>query len=121
MTETIEELLAKLKDLDPETCKMFVQLSEEAADGMRFRHDNMNKIDFYILQGVLQDAAAAKGWRFEIQGDNAEYFVDSGPQYECYIRGQPGQVDGIRTIWRSAPSPAEALLAAYVAVLEATR
>lgn len=102
-------LLTRLREADPETHDRYVNLMRDI--------DPLCECDIpvcenAILQAVLQDAIRAKGWQgivlFDEDGSRS---VIDGPN-----RGF-GQRDKLSE--QTANSPAEALLRAYLAAIEA--
>ncbi len=98
MNGEIDGLLEKFKEMDPETWS---------------RVDKMlglvvyprSPLGHYIIQGVIQEAIAARGW-----GLTVEY---PAHQWGAEIRfSHTGRI-------RNADTPAEAILAAYIQALEA--
>lgn len=109
MTE-IEELLAKLEKLDPETWNCYqhrlAPLRDTPCDMRRGKI-----ITLSILQGVIQDVIAAhSGWSIDFDGPHP-WAINL---WRCQI-----SFGDFRTAWGG--TPAEAILAAYVAALEAER
>lgn len=97
MNGEIDGLLEKLKEMDPETFGYFVAAVK--------RVDMKDKRVLWALQGVIQDAIAARGW-----GLTVEY---PAHQWGAEIRfSHTGRI-------RNADTPAEAILAAYIQALEA--
>ena len=99
--ERIEELLRKLKELDPRT-------RDRIGEEDHYQFDDPAR--GWMIQGVLQGAAAAKGWHFDVcyNEETTKYISlvappDNTAWLDCMI----------------SDSPAEALLRAFVAVLEA--
>jgi len=106
MTE-IEELLEKLKELDPETFDEYDESSQ---------HYNVWITQYreYILQGVIQNAIAANDNFIGFEIIYTSYF---DVKYEAEIFwDQTGEI--LRGFGETA---VEAILAAYVAALEAGR
>jgi len=94
--DRIDELLEKLEKLDPETWDAL----EHALYWTEIEYEE------YVIQGVIQDAIVARGW-----GCYQYHYDRRAPKKEyAYIRGG---AEG------EGETPVEALLAAYVAALEA--
>jgi hypothetical protein len=124
MTE-IEELLAKLKELDPETWLAFRQIcSMTWVDSSPLDDPAIcTPVYGWALQGVIQDAimsqpsGAGRQWIYHVRGRTAA----SGPDYRA-LAGVLEVVDGEvvdRPHEAHGDTPADAILAAYIAALEA--
>lgn len=100
MTE-IEELLDRLKELDPETWSRVDKV-------LGLVVHPRSPLGHYIIQGVLQEAIAARGWTWQVQiwnTNNLKFHI-------AYVVGGGRQTES------QAETPAEALLQAYIAALE---
>lgn len=112
MTE-IEALLARLKELDPETWNCYqhrlAPLRDTPCDMRRGKI-----ITLSILQGVIQEAISdpGRGWTLI-----TEFPVKDGMWWSAEIMEKASGIGRIRI----GPTAAEAILAAYVAMLEAGR
>jgi hypothetical protein len=113
--ERIEELLAKVRKLDPETDEAYSWL------GMQLPFEIDQKVLEYLLQGVIQDAIETK----TIVRDYIYHRLFWGiKQNDKETAGKYHATISIRSFNSvvalcDGDTPAEALLAAYVAVLEA--
>ena len=107
MTE-IEELLAKLKKLDPETWSRVDKVFGLVVYPR-------SPLGHYIIQGVIQDAIAADDRFLSFEVRYTSYF---DVKYEATIFW-----DGTGSISQDGygETAAEAILAAYIAALEAGR
>ena len=107
MTE-IEELLAKLKELDPETWSRVDKV-------LGLVVYPRSPLGHYIIQGVIQEAIAARGWGISDMEITfaASILLPDDEMYDFW--------DGLQLEWCRADAPAEAILAAYIAALEAER
>lgn len=109
MSDKIDELLGKLRELDPDVygawCELFYEIYSIDYDCIEW--DSFAGA-VYLLQGLIQDAVAARGW-------NAELGIGERPQHAEVIDDQFN-----RYKFKSV-NISEAILAAYVAALEATR
>jgi len=106
MTE-IEELLAKLKELDPETWSRVDKV-------LGLVVYPRSPLGHYIIQGVIQEAIAADDRFLSFEVRFTSYF---DVKYEAEIFwDQPGEI--LRGFGETA---VEAILAAYIAALEAGR
>ena len=123
MTESMSELLAKLKELDPETWSRVDKV-------LGLVVYPRSPLGHYIIQGVIQDAIAARGWGFYVstECDNwweAENISDMEITFAASILLPDDEMydfwDGLQLEWCRGDSPAEALLRAYNAALEAER
>ena len=115
----MKELLEKLKSLDPTAYAAFVDTELGKYDC----HDDYGKMTEYIyqdrlinkaqmawLQACLQDAILTKGWHFQQLAREGRCVVDITVfEPKCDI------IDG-----PERKTPAEAMLAAYIAACEAT-
>jgi hypothetical protein len=121
MTDSkIPELLAQLKELDPETYRDFREICAMTAfDSSDLDDPNITTPVYgWCLQGVIQDAIAARGWFFSLTYSSADKKSD-------VIIRERGFAEG-REIWLllshiCTKGHAEALLAAYIAAREAER
>ena len=117
MTESMSELLAKLKELDPETWRDFkVICNMTAFDDSPLDDPNIDTPVFgWSLQGVIQDAIAADDRFLFFEVRFTSYF---DVKYEATIFW-----DGTGSISQDGygETAAEAILAAYIAALEAGR
>jgi len=107
MTE-IEELLAKLEKLDPETWSRVDKV-------LGLVVYPRSPLGHYIIQGVIQDAIAADDRFLFFEVRCTSYF---DVKYEATIFWDG---TGLQLEWCRADAPAEAILAAYIAALEAGR
>ena len=132
MTESMSELLAKLKELDPETWRDFkVICNMTAFDDSPLDDPNIDTPVFgWSLQGVIQEAIAARGWGFYVftECDNwwdAESISDMEITFAASILLPDDEMydfwDGLQLEWCRGDTPTEALLKAYIAALEAER
>lgn len=114
MTEKIEELLAKLKELDPETWNCYqhrlAPLRDTPCDARRGKI-----ITLAILQGVILDAITSPKRKWRI-GTAVSYPEDYPTHWQIDV-----WLDHDHCYWGSGKSYAEALLAAYILALEAGR
>lgn len=100
----IDELLGKLRGLDPETWSRVDKV-------LGLVVYPRSPLGHYIIQGVIQDAIAAhSGWSIDFDGPHP-WAINL---WRCQI-----SFGDFRTAWGG--TPAEAILAAYVAALEAER
>ena len=117
MTESMSELLAKLRELDQETWLAFRQTcSMTWFDSSPLDDPNISTPVFeWILQGVIQDAIAADDRFLFFEVRYTSYF---DVKYEATIFW-----DGTGSISQDGygETAAEAILAAYIAALEAGR
>ena len=100
MTGRIDELLGKLRKLDPAT-------RERIRENDHYQRDDPTWL--WMIQGVIQDAIAARGWDFQVGQFQAIPLASA----MIWIASDE---DGIG---RRGGTAADALLAAYVAALEA--
>lgn len=110
MTE-IEELLAQLKELDPETYRDFREICAMTAfDSSDLDDPNITTPVYgWCLQGLILEAIGARGWIFSLDR------VDG--HYTAYIWDERDR--GLSA--DSCDTPAEVILAAYIAAREAER
>jgi len=108
MTESMSELLAKLKELDPETWSRVDKV-------LGLVVYPRSPLGHYIIQGVIQDAIAADDRFLFFEVRCTSYF---DVKYEATIFW-----DGTGSISQDGygETAAEAILAAYIAALEAER
>ncbi|MDY0183223.1 MAG: hypothetical protein RBR39_07950 [Proteiniphilum sp.] len=114
MTE-IEERLAKLKKLDPDAWDAWMSLYC-AWEGVEYAFGaELGQSDLYLLQGVIQDAIAADDRFLFFEVRFTSYF---DVKYEATIFW-----DGTGSISQDGygETAAEAILATYIAALEAGR
>lgn len=101
MTE-IEAPLARLKELDPETWSEWRYVYRGNWEGADYEPGvRLERTDLWLLQGVIQDAIAARGWIWQ-NDSRGEAFI-------------------FAHIEDAAPTPIEALLRAYIKALEASK
>jgi hypothetical protein len=108
----IDELLAKLVELDPETYQHFREICAMTAFDYSFIDEPGITTPVYgwCLQGVIQGAVAARRWHFDVcYNEETKKYVSlvAPPDNETWL-------DSIE-----AATPAEALLATYIQALEA--
>lgn len=108
MTESMSELLAKLKELDPETWSRVDKV-------LGLVVYPRSPLGHYIIQGVIQEAIAADDRFLFFEVRYTSYF---DVKYEATIFW-----DGTGSISQDGygETAAEAILAAYIAALEAGR
>lgn len=123
MTESMSELLAKLETLDHEAWYKY-----KLYENQFVLYDAEALLD--LLQGIIQGAIAARGWGFYVftECDNwwdVENISDMEITYAASILLPDDEMcdfwDGLQLEWCRGDSPAEALLRAYIAALEAVR
>ena len=110
----IEELLAELKELDHETWDRLdynVQIQERNWSNIG------NPRLLWLMQGVIQEAATARGWR--ATAGTPDDYLDGTIDAVARISWWDGDVR--RGVVEFAPTSAEALLRAYIAALDAHR
>lgn len=101
--EKLNQLLAKLRELDPDTWRKL----EEMSGRVDVEYED------YCIFGIIQEAIKAKfGGRFTLNGASIQMKF-----YEAFI--EYDDVDCIGYYEGNGGTPAEALLAAYVQALEA--
>ena len=131
MTE-IEELLAQLKELDPETYRDFREICAMTAfDSSDLDDPNITTPVYgWCLQGLILEAIGARGWGFYVSTEcdnwwDVENISDMEITYAASILLPDDEMcdfwDGLQLEWCRGDSPAEALLRAYNAALEAER
>ena len=99
----MNKLLDRLKQVDPTTYKRY------NTDKIICDMDLAIAVKDAWLQACVQDAILTKGWHFQLMGREGSYMVDIATfKPKCDI------IDG-----PERKTPAEAMLAAYIAACEA--
>ena len=106
----IEELLEKLKELDPKTFDEWRYVYRGNLEGTEYSGVKLERTDLWLLQGVIQEAIAA----WELSWD---VYAVAGENVRGSISLDKKKIDF--SGW--AATPTGALLRAYVAALEAMR
>jgi hypothetical protein len=120
--EKITELLAKLEKLDPDT---YVAWCELFYDIWGIDYGPLNWDSFTgsrsLLQGVIQDAIAVHDWEYCVRGPLTRLATCAGDVITGYSEIWAGgrRIRTPEVQERDGQTPAEAILAAYVAALEA--
>jgi hypothetical protein len=101
----LDELLARLKKLGPDTYFRYHDVSVRL--GLKIIRPGL---PYAWLQYVIQDAAKARGWDSEV------YYYSDGIAEGAMFISEDMSVEEC-----GGDTPAEAILAAYIAALEAER
>lgn len=110
--EKLNQLLAKLRELDLEThTRLWVLCGEVEVSG-EYELSPPCYLWYWALQGVIQEAIVSRKWRigavlaYDEDDDVPGWVIDVWPSHKICRTGR-------------AETPAEALLAAYIQALEA--
>ena len=112
MTE-INELLAKLKELDPETFDEWRYVYRGNWEGAEYKPGvKLERTDLWLLRGVIQETIESNGYFYDIFNPNFDSSLKK--TYRAVIRRL-----GCIRLSSDGDTPAEALLRAYITALEA--